>query len=78
MPADAHGWRPIAEAPRDGTQVLLSIVPGGHIDLGQWVCELRAIDDEPSSPAGWLGLQVFSPDLMNPTHWQPLLGPPDA
>jgi hypothetical protein len=62
-PTDS-GWRDIASAPKDGTEVLvwcppahglpsLTRVCGYHEDAGFCVCELR-----------------------EPTHWQPLPAPP--
>jgi hypothetical protein len=62
---DAPRWRPIAEAPRDGTRVLVWAAPyddlegfhtiaAYHADAGWCVCELRYV-----------------------THWMPLPAPPE-
>ena len=59
-------WRPISEAPKDGTRVLL------------W---RRAIRDQPTpimADGFWCETCWVWPYLLSePTHWQPLPAPPE-
>lgn len=66
---EADGWRPIAEAPRDGTPVLVAIA-GGDFNAGtaQWDVD-RGCWTYPCA--------VHGPGL-DPTHWMPLPEPPGA
>lgn len=66
---EADGWRPIAEAPRDGTPVLVAIA-GGDFNAcsAQWDIR-RGCWTYPCA--------VHGPGL-DPTHWCPLPGPPVA
>jgi hypothetical protein len=66
-------WRPIAEAPRDGTAVLVNVPVRGYIARQDCV------------PASWIGPQdchgwissTSGHRLTNtPTHWMPLPPPP--
>ncbi len=59
---EQSAWRPISDAPKDGTEVLL-YRHGGFQCVGFWhVCQWLAL------PAG---------ELDDITHWQPLLQPPE-
>lgn len=60
---DAPRWRPIAEAPRDGTDVLIYDPTDPKSPF--------AVDwfSHDADTPGWLG---------NPTHWMPLPAPPEA
>lgn len=63
------GWRPIAEAPRDGQRVLL-VSSGGEAWAGYW-------RDARKAPyvAGWTRFNCADVG-WEPTHWQPLPPPP--
>lgn len=54
-------WRPIETAPRDGTPILVVVVPltghSPHVQIVSW-------------SGGWY------PYDRQPTHWQPLPSPP--
>lgn len=70
----APQWRPISEAPRDGTPILVFGQPEKHPHLNSWferpVCIAAywcAIDDAFCIMGGdWLG------PFVNPTHFMPL------
>lgn len=64
--ARASQWRPIAEAPKDGSLVLIGFLK----DNGKWFCETAYWDYRDwSASAGWL--------VTNPTHFMPLPQPPE-
>lgn len=58
-------WRPISEAPKDGTKILLWVPDN--------VCT-------PMQHVGWWDGSMWKANLcgswFNPTHWQPLPPPP--
>lgn len=66
--ADAQGWRPISEAPRDGTPVL-----GYHPKYG-WAGTIRWDDGD------WeVGNEQWEFNRpVQPTHWMPLPPPPGS
>lgn len=73
-----HRWCPIADAPRDGTNILLT--DGKWIDIARWSdkCQHGRFEESP----GW---QIFdcedgwySVSFENPTHWMPLPDPPSS
>lgn len=64
-PKPGAGWMPIAEAPKDGTAVLLLGARNKHAD-GYWL--QSAYDGN----GAWIWPFVYA----NPTHWQPLPQPP--
>lgn len=63
------GWRPIEEAPKDGTRVLLASV-GGAVWLGNW----RSNDVTPYE-SGWTRYNCVDRG-WNPDSFQPLPPPP--
>ena len=63
-------WQPIAEAPKDGTWVLLGGCAYGYeITVGRWWKNWDRIN-------GYTGWADFSSKGFEPTHWQPLPLPP--
>jgi len=83
QPAPTTGWRPIAEAPRDGTQVLVCnpFDVEGHIsDAYSISCHVAAWWAEENDGRGaWIiyNNQVCEAELhYTPTHWMPLPAPP--
>ena len=83
QPAPATGWRPIAEAPRDGAQVLVCnpFDVEGHIsDAYSISCHVAAWWAEENDGRGaWIiyNNMVRDPELhYDPTHWMPLPAPP--
>lgn len=69
-------WKPIETAPRDGTPILVYVggshdIEGGAIITVTWCRRWRGQWVE-----GWV-LCMGSAPKINPTHWTPLLGPPD-
>ena len=73
---NAHGWRPISTAPRDGTRVLLWCVHANAAYSDDPVAEgwaaavLGAWIDHNGGGWTWHGL------CGRMTHWQPLPAPP--
>lgn len=68
-----EAWRPISEAPQDGTQVLLGYFleggGGGCPEVGFWH----------SSKKKWCSRVLLNAEgYFSPTHWQPLPPPPAA
>ena len=77
--APASPWRPIAEAPRDGTEILLCAwvlpdAPNGPIadmTVGSWDVE------DIGGQGGWVcGIDFDMPLDDEPSHWMPLPTPP--
>ena len=73
----AHQWRTIDSAPRDGTCVLLSCgTEDPFLSCGLWFSYER---DAPRSDGyqweGWVEPYDHT-DLTDPTHWMPLPPPP--
>ncbi len=66
-------WRPIAEAPKDGSQVLCfaadSIGGPPFYGVAEWA---DADADFPNTVDGW-----FWAYAQRPTHWMPLPEPPE-
>jgi hypothetical protein len=60
-------WRPIAEAPRDGTTIL-----GGKIGKDPFLCHW-----EDQKGGQWFTDMVLSFWHENVTHWRPLPAPPE-
>jgi len=70
-------WQPIATAPKDGTWGLLYF-PRFDVTIGgMW---LEYIEGEPENPTwSWCGWSVDEIiDDRDPTHWMPLLKPPQS
>lgn len=72
----AAGWRPIAEAPRDGTTVIVA----RHMGEFGWIRGCARWVGGTGFVAGWVS-KGFDPvmgelGLAHPTHWQPLPEPP--
>lgn len=60
-------WRPIAEAPKDGT----SILTFPHYHITHWDMEIESFTH------GWdEDAERFKPMRWAPTHWMPLPTPP--
>jgi hypothetical protein len=82
--SEQGGWQPIATAPKDGTEVMLS--NGVVVAQGHWLHEEsrttvfrdsdgRYFDHEDSDGFdGWLDWSGGM--IPNPTHWRPLPNPP--
>jgi len=63
---DGQGWRPIEEAPKDGTKILVtSRLTGPEIVFFQADCWWKQLPSE-----------VFPAWTQFPTHWMPLPSPP--
>jgi hypothetical protein len=63
-------WRPIAEAPRDGTEVLVSWPIGDGTERNYAIAEWCAFDDE------WK--ESWSRDFLDPDLWLPITPPEGA
>jgi hypothetical protein len=88
--ADAHGWRPIETAPKDGGEVLgIYYCDWGDGSMpsiyGPWTISFSRRSK--SWQSSWNGMRVIEsqsdfgtdyhePDVQ-PTHWQPLPSPPE-
>jgi len=80
-------WRPISEAPRDGTRILVS--DGNRIWLSYWTkCDIYVPSTkEPfrygryEERMGWFDYDddgIVRPIHKNLTHWMPLPEPPEV
>src|SRR5579862_4809020 len=74
LASDARGWRPIVEAPKDGTRLLLAAT--GWISIGYYAINLNGDETD-----GWTDGSVESWKyeeyrFVNPTHFMPLPAPP--
>lgn len=74
--AAQQGWRPITEAPRDGTYILLA-GPSGYVgtSLRVEVCRYDA-EYRPLQPWVNHSNDSFLDGGSEPTHWMPLPAPP--
>lgn len=75
--ATAPAWQPIETAPRDGTDVLLTVIGDdgyGEIDVGSWGF-IEKSDWDGSDVIGWLSNYGR---IEEPTHWMPLPALPYA
>lgn len=77
--ASRAGWLPIADAPKDGTEMLIWFADlyGGKADIGRWDADQYANKPRPY----WTGVGeriygILAYRKGNPTHWQPLPAPP--
>lgn len=73
--AEKAAWRPISEAPKDGTEILAfaqssELLGRKFIGVAQWA---EASDWLPGSVAGW-----FWPYAIRPTRFRTLSAPPEA
>jgi len=78
-------WRDIADAPKDGTQVLGWNEEGAEIVWWEDACTDQP--DQPGHDGGWFGTYAFpgrnkddryhSESQGQPTHWMPLPTPPE-
>lgn len=60
------GWRPISEAPKDGTEIL-TYRGAGLMAVAMW---------DADTPTGGSWLVTDGMYLLNVTHWRPLPPPP--
>lgn len=67
--AERPQWRPIEEAPKDGTAILL-FFPEGFCHVGTWLPKSNVWAVTYRKP----DLHYF--DVDRPTHWMPLPTPP--
>jgi len=63
-------WRDIATAPRDGTPIILARAGGGWWPRSGWWSQTFSQWVVRENDEGATSL------LLDPTHWQPLPGPP--
>lgn len=72
----AGGWRPISEAPRDGTPVIAHWPHLGGRAVVAWVTQAgrRPRTWTASHSFGYLGRMA---EGSEPTHWMPLPSPPE-
>lgn len=62
-------WRPIGEAPKDGTRIIVASDEYGSVWCDVW-WEVR-----PRAGARWTSF--VGPLRFQPTHWMPLPAPPN-
>lgn len=80
--AVTEGWRPIATAPLDGTEVLLYTrnragIPGAVV--GHFMAGGYCIEDHPAIDRGWYFWTGNMFDIAHPpTHWMPLPAKPEG
>ena len=67
--ADRAAWRPISEAPKDGTRITLAVA-GGRVWPQCWWRKMQRVPDRWESFIGRVPI--------NPTHWMPLPSPPES
>ena len=66
---EAQGWRPIAEAPKDGTRII--VTNGTRVETARWL-------DNRHGKYAWAGWHFGSlVPAMTPNAWQPLPPPPE-
>ena len=70
----AQQWRPIEEAPKDGTTVMVFGLNYGDKKLGTHQCFARWEDDKWMETTEW----NLESELTYLTHWHPLPPPPEA
>lgn len=90
-PAPVSGWRDIATAPKDGTDLLLAgaVPEGWRVTVGHWTTdeecrtpigdcggECRCIEYDYHDPS-WISWDGGFCDPWPATHWQPLPAPPE-
>jgi len=69
-------WKPISEAPRDGSYILAVNMNGEKPSNVFMVRSMPEIDNQPlASGAGWR--QPYAEWPSYPTHWMPLPKPPE-
>ena len=67
---EAQGWRPIAEAPKDGTRII--VTNGTRVETARWL-------DNRHGKYAWAGWHFGSlVPAMTPNAWQPLPPPPET
>ena len=70
-------WQPIETAPKDGTPILLSVWEmGPDMSSAAWrngFWDMRHLDDGDFDE--W---ECLEREFGSPTHWMPLLAPPEA
>ena len=74
----SEGWRPISEAPRDGTQLLLfAAVP--EVEGLSFDGPIRLTGYWDSLDEAWCStLSTFHGPFVKPTHFMPLAAPPEG
>ena len=72
MPAPE--WQPIETAPKDGTEVLVTLHEYGDPTKRR----LYEVARYSERGAGWYGPSAHSPKLYDPTHWMLLPEPPES
>lgn len=66
---EAQGWMPIAEAPKDGTRII--VTNGTRVETARWL-------DNRHGKYAWAGWHFGSlVPAMTPNAWQPLPPPPE-
>ncbi len=81
------GWRDIATAPKDGSEILVwredcGVLLARFTSLGEFLtdAELEAFDEDTTYYEDWFYADFISGGRMEgeeaPTHWQPLPAPP--
>lgn len=76
LAAQGQEWRPIAEAPRDGTWIIVSQWNTEEARFTRMFWATRAQWTEKwSTPRWWDGIEPSG--LVPPTHWMPII-PPQA
>ena len=71
---DAHGWQPMATAPKDGTDVL---VYSDCVTIANWIAKDGFWSDFTISD-GYTADDQHCPCEPAPTHWMPLPPPPET
>lgn len=83
-------WRPIETAPRDGTPIHIMRVDWPCAPAAEWDAEGHVVNEHGDPVGGWLmddtvripgqhedGFLGWDEDPM-PTHWAPVLEPPES
>jgi hypothetical protein len=70
-------WRPISEAPRDGT-VIWACETGHQIGLPMPYQYMAAWEAHERFAAGGFWYSLADTTISAPTHWQPLPPPPEV
>ncbi len=76
-------WQPMESAPKDGTEVLISVRLragiSGRCLVGHYQRGGHCIEDHPPIEAGWYFWNGCMFDkAAAPLYWQPIVAPPDT
>lgn len=66
LASQSTGWRPIEEAPKDGTEILAAWRASQTVSVAWW------------TDSGWWDGESEGVFISSPTHWMPIPSPPQS